>query len=63
VIKSVKSFKLVIPEYNCDIAFISPEDSTRWVIGWMDGLVAREEGGASYEITELTYWFELPPAP
>jgi hypothetical protein len=46
-------------------AFIDPEDTSRWIIGWKDWYRIREEGGASYRHNDprLTWWYPLPDVP
>jgi hypothetical protein len=58
-------FSEQMPTNNRWFVFIDPEDTSRWVIGWMDWYHIREEGGASYRHNDprLTWWYPLPDVP
>ena len=58
-----KKFSLEKPTYNSSIAFVHKDDSTRWILGWMDVYNVRVEGEATYNLDELTFWMYMPQTP
>jgi len=56
-------FSIKPPRYNASIAFVHKDDTTRWILGWMDMYNVRVEGEGTYDINELTYWMEMPQTP
>ena len=59
----IEKFALNKPSYNADIAFVHKDDTTRWILGWMDMNKVRVEGEATYELKELTFWMYMPKTP